>query len=118
MILEGAAGILLTRTADGTVLLPGGTIHRLEPPIVAAGRELYEETSLQATSIRFLFDFESHSTCHHVFLATARGVGKAGSDAACLFYMHQEDMDTVSRFSPATRQILLRFLRNRAAGNA
>lgn len=117
MVLERESGILLTETADRTVLLPGGAIHRMEPPIVAAGRELYEETSLQATSISFLFDYESHSTYHYVFWAAAHGEAKAGSDAERLFYVKEESMDTISNFSPATRNILLKFFKNKATKN-
>lgn len=117
VILEREAGILLTETGDRKILLPGGTINCSEPPIAAAGRELYEETSLQATSISFLFNFESHSTCHHVFLATAPGEAKAGSDAAHLFYVQEKDIDLIPNFSPATRNILLNFFKNRAASS-
>ena len=53
--------------------LPGGGIEAGELPIVAAARELYEETGLEAKAIRFLFVFEGKYNDHYLYEVEADG---------------------------------------------
>lgn len=113
VIVNAAEGILLTETRNRIVLFPGGGINLSEPPIAAAGRELFEETGLEATSLVFLFEHESQSTRHYVFLAAAQGHAKAGDDAFRVFYIRESEVESTKNMSPATRTILSKFLLDR-----
>jgi 8-oxo-dGTP diphosphatase len=74
IIFENEKGILLARTgSDELLMLPGGHANHNEPRIMAAIRELHEETKLRAYDVKFLFDFESNSYFHKVFLIKAHG---------------------------------------------
>ena len=67
IIFENEKGILLARTgSDELLMLPGGHANHNEPRIMAAIRELHEETKLRAYDVKFLFDFESNSYFHHL----------------------------------------------------
>jgi 8-oxo-dGTP pyrophosphatase MutT (NUDIX family) len=74
-IVETSKGILLvshSRHGKPMYMLPGGGVRHGEKSIHAAKRELYEETGLHVSKIRFLFNFEA--TQHHrVFCAKTYG---------------------------------------------
>ena len=74
VIYENELGILLVPDQRGTFMLPGGHAKRGEARIIAAIRELHEETKLSATEIKFLFEFESTNFEHKVFLVKADGI--------------------------------------------
>ncbi len=74
VILMRNGRVLLVRDRGRpTYALPGGGIEKDELPIVAAARELYEETSLEADTIRFLFVFEGKYNNHHLYEVEAGG---------------------------------------------
>ncbi|WP_197053897.1 NUDIX domain-containing protein [Chitinibacter sp. ZOR0017] len=109
VILLRDNAVLLTFTHSGIALLPGGNIERGELAIMAAARELYEETSLIATSLRFVFEHESNTTIHQVFLAEADGNPVAGDDAAALAFHAGNPAGAAHKLSPGTIDILTRF---------
>ena len=53
--------------------LPGGGIEHNEPSMLAAVRELHEETRLKVSSIRYLGDIDGQRALHFVFLADVYG---------------------------------------------
>ena len=74
VILWRDARILLVRDRGReTFALPGGGIEEGELPIVAAARELREETGLEATAIRYRFTFEGKYNNHHLYEVEAEG---------------------------------------------
>jgi 8-oxo-dGTP pyrophosphatase MutT (NUDIX family) len=109
VIVRMRAGVLLAGDQSGLVLLPGGGVDHGELPIVAAARELHEETGLVATSLQFLFQHESPTNLHHVYYCEAGGVPVAADDAEYLVYLDQPAKESPLNLSPATRTILVRF---------
>lgn len=66
---EGELCILISRQrGDQFNMIPGGGIDRGEAPIIAAIREVNEETTLKTKAVIKLFDHESQFTQHQVFL--------------------------------------------------
>ena len=53
--------------------LPGGGIERDAPSLLAAAREVYEETRLKLRSIEYVGDVEGSVSQHHVFLSHGYG---------------------------------------------
>ena len=53
--------------------LPGGGIERNEPSLLAAVREVHEETRLKMSSIRYLGDLDGRRGVHFVFYAEVYG---------------------------------------------
>lgn len=87
IIFENENGILLARTgSDERLMLPGGHADHNEPRIMAAIRELHEETKLGAYEIKYLFDFESDNYFHKVFLIKAHGVPVPSREISSLEY--------------------------------
>ena len=74
LVMRRDGRILLVRDRGRSSYgLPGGGIEDGELPIVAAARELHEETGLEATSIRYLFSFEGKYNIHSVYEVEADG---------------------------------------------
>ena len=101
--------ILLVVARNGLTLLPGGRVPRGALPISAAARELYEETGLVATSLSYLFEYESFSNLHHVFFVEACGEAVAADDAVRLEYLSGSVNAVHVNMSPATRAIIAKF---------
>ena len=96
-------------------MLPGGGIERGELPMVAAIRELYEETELIATSIKLIFNFESKSTIHHVYSVSAPGVPVAHSDVHQIAWLTEPVANSKLRITAGTRSIIDKFQRHTPA---
>ena len=110
VIVPTPQGILLTETHRGLVLLPGGGMERGELPIAAAVRELHEETGLVTQAIHFLYQTNSPSNTHHVFVVSDyTGTPRPLDDAKLLHYQTKDDTYK-GRFSvnasPATVEII------------
>ena len=91
IIFENENGILLARTgSDERLMLPGGHANHNEPRIMAAIRELHEETKLRAFDVKFLFDFESNHYFHKVFLIKAHGEPMPSREISSVDYYHPE----------------------------
>jgi 8-oxo-dGTP pyrophosphatase MutT (NUDIX family) len=85
VIVSNDQGILLTRMkGDSLWMLPGGYPERYETRETAAKRELLEETSLVAETCNFLFEFESSTRYHKVFLIHAQGVWQPSMEIEAL----------------------------------
>jgi 8-oxo-dGTP pyrophosphatase MutT (NUDIX family) len=117
VIVEVEGAILLTVSRSGLVLLPGGGIDPKELPIMGAARELFEETGLEATSLRLLFSHESSTTFHRVYQASAIGTGLAGDDAYKLVLLNGPAANSILNLSPATRTILSKYEKIRSQIN-
>lgn len=109
VIVELEGKILLTVDRKELVLLPGGGINRGELPISAAGRELYEETNLEAYCLKLLFQYESRSTVHHVFQACAKGNAYPKDDAMEIIFLDSDVGNSALNMSDATRAIIEKF---------
>ena len=53
--------------------LPGGGIEHNEPSLLAAVREIHEETDLKVSAIRYIGDLDGRRAKHYVFIAAVYG---------------------------------------------
>ena len=65
--------LLVQEQGQSYYSLPGGGIERGEPSLLAAVREVYEETRLKMSSIRYLGDLDGRRGVHFVFFAEVYG---------------------------------------------
>ena len=86
MVFHSAGELLLIRNSYGKshlYVLPGGGIHRREPPETAAAREMLEETGLTIEAVRpfatYVSELEGKSDTVHLFTATTDGAPNADS---------------------------------------
>ncbi|WP_237170166.1 NUDIX domain-containing protein [Pandoraea faecigallinarum] len=62
--------MILVARDGGRRSLPGGALKRQEAASSAARRELYEETTINAPAVSYLFAFGELNKQHHVFEVT------------------------------------------------
>ena len=73
LVIKDRLYLLVRENGQREYSLPGGGIERNEPSLLAAVREIYEETSLKLSSIKYIGDLEGNRGQHYVFLAEAYG---------------------------------------------
>ena len=110
IIYESESGILLTRISTEPWLLPGGHAEYHEPRIIAAIRELYEETKLKAIDVNFLFDFESTYYYHKVFLIKAHGTPVPSQEVSAFNYYHPQNPTLFTEISKSSFEIIQKYL--------
>ena len=85
-IVDTSRGILVVSHDNRTFYLPGGGAEKGENYKTAAIRELKEETSLETVACRFLFEYESLTNNHEVFLIETSGVAAPSSEIKFIDY--------------------------------
>ena len=121
---DGDVSILIAEQyGRGYDLLPGGRVEPDEAPIIAAIRELFEETGLKSEGVLKLFEYTSQHQVHHVFyLIPEPGAQPTPrSDVKRLWTLKLSECDTLSsdpQLSKSTVDILRRFLDSREASLA
>jgi 8-oxo-dGTP pyrophosphatase MutT (NUDIX family) len=113
VIYENPQGILLTRTGHHPWLLPGGHAERNEPRIITAIRELAEETTLRATEVKYLFDFESTYFFHKVYLIRAEGNPIPASEITALTWYQPENIELIKSINKSSLEIINLYMSNR-----
>ena len=106
LVMRREGRILLVRDRGRSSYgLPGGGIEDGELSIVAAARELYEETGLEATAIRYLFSFEGKYNTHSVYEVEADGEAAVRGEIDWFIWWDMKDDTPVY---PHVRGILAR----------
>lgn len=99
VVIRGGNVLLVNSGRRAEFMMPGGLIEPGESPESAAARELFEETSLTAASVDFLFVLETAVNRHHVFLIEADGeVDLQSSDGEIASYLWWDLKEDVPMF--------------------
>ncbi len=91
-IVDTPKGILVVSHNNRTFYLPGGGAEKGETRKNAAIRELKEETNLQTLTCRFLFEYESLTNNHKVFLIESTGSAKPSSEIKYIDYFNGSNL--------------------------
>jgi 8-oxo-dGTP diphosphatase len=95
-IVDTQKGILVVSHNNRTFYLPGGGAEKGESRKDAAIRELKEETNLQTLDCRFLFEFESVTNSHKVFLIKSCGIAKPSNEIKYIDYFNGSNLKVSS----------------------
>ena len=112
----GIACLLISRQhGDKYDMIPGGGIDRGEAPIVAAIREVNEETTLRTCAVIKLFDYESQYTQHIVFLhQVEEGAYEARDDVESLWLLPLTEchrLEDYPHLSRSTKRIISEYMK-------
>ena len=110
-IVDTPRGILVVSHNNRTFYLPGGGAEKGESLKNAAIRELKEETNLESIGCRILFEYESLTNNHKVFLIETTGVAKPSSEIRYIDYFNGSNL----KVSNATWEILERYQATKVA---
>ena len=102
VIVDTLRGILVVSHDNRTFYLPGGGAEKGESQKTAAIRELREETTLETVACRFLFEYESLTDNHEVYLIETTGIAKPSSEIKYIDYFKGSNL----KVSNATWEIL------------
>lgn len=91
LVARDGAVLLVRDRGRSTYMLPGGGVERGETPSAAAARELYEETGLEATSLRYLLTFPGKYNDHYIYAAEARGEVAVGEEVDGFIWWDGQD---------------------------
>ena len=106
LVTRDGAVLLARDRGRSTYMLPGGGVEDGETPIAAAARELYEETGLEATALRYLFTFPGKYNDHYLFIAEADGDPAALGEIDSLIWWNEQDENDKTPVYPHVRGIL------------
>jgi 8-oxo-dGTP diphosphatase len=101
-IVDTIRGILVVSRDNRTYYLPGGGAEKGESHKTAAIRELKEETSLETVACRFLFEYESFTDNHEVYLIETLGAAMPSNEIKYIDYFTGSNL----KVSNATWEIL------------
>lgn len=91
IVIKGGKVLLVRDKGHRRFSLPGGGIHRGEPPISEVARELYEELGLSADKIERVLTYQSRTHRHSVFLIAAHhGRLRLKSELEAMLWWDQE----------------------------
>jgi 8-oxo-dGTP diphosphatase len=112
-IVKTPKGILVVSNNNRIFYLPGGGAEKSESRKDAAIRELKEETSLDTLGCTFLFEYQSLTNSHKVFLMETVGVAKPCNEIKYIDYFNGSNL----RVSDATWEILEKYRAEHKSAN-